>query len=413
MAAKSLWSREEAIILLDALLKTLDGKIERNAAVSSVSLELRDRARKNGVEIDDIFRNTNGISLQMRSMEYILTNGAHGLNKPVRIFQETVDLYRRDPEEFKKLLWEAKGMAAGKSIEDQFAAWLSGKVSPRQLSELYMSFPDIETFCLERKILKKKLFETTDISTIKAVADTVNSSKIFRFKHKKHIGKLSSAIKYYYDFVKEYAKSNVQLSPEAHTVTPEQTEPRPLKQQPDVSPTKEDKTTVYTVDFSTPNNLSFTKPDVVSYFGDKCEVYSWTQAYIQVVSFLLEDYPDVFKRLMNQNINGRGRIDFSNQQGARQMVAAKRITEDFFIETNLSATDIVSKIRHILDICNVDYENVEIRYVKKNTDSAVPAESQPMPSTPTSKSNISPLDEREKFIAWMRNAGIAATTIPS
>lgn len=413
MAAKSLWSRDEALILLDALIKTLDGKIERNAAVSAVSLELRDRARKNGVEIDDIFRNTNGISLQMRSMEYILTNGAHGLNKPVRIFQETVDLYRRDPEEFEKLLGEAKGMAAEKSIEDQFAAWLSGKVSPRQLSELYMSFPDIETFCLERKILKKKLFETTDISTIKAVADTVNSSKIFRFKHKKHIGKLSAAIKYYYDFVKEYAKSKEQHNPEAHTVTTEQTEPRPLKEQSDVLPTKEDKADVYTVDFSTPNNLSFTKPDMVSYFGEKRDVDSWTQVYIQLVTFLLEDYPDVFKRLMNQNVNGRGRSDFSNKQGARQMVAAKKITEDFFIETNLSATDIVSKIRRILDICNVDYENVVIRYIKKNTGSTVSPDPRPTPSVPTAKSDSSPSDEREKFVVWMKNAGIAAATVSS
>lgn len=177
MAVKVLWSLEEAAVLLDALLQTLDGKIDRNAAVADVSEKLRKRAIENGLDIDEIYRNKNGISLQMRSMEYILTDGLHGLNKPVKVFQEIVELYKSDWSKYNQLLKEVKGMSANISVEEQFAQWFSTKVSPRQLSELYMAFPDVETFCLERKILKKRLFETTDRATIKAVLDTVNSSK--------------------------------------------------------------------------------------------------------------------------------------------------------------------------------------------------------------------------------------------
>ena len=32
------------------------------------------------------------------------------------------------------------------------------------------------------------------------------------------------------------------------------------------------------------------------------------------------------------------------------------------VETNYSSTDIIRKIRFVLELCNVDFENVEIRY---------------------------------------------------
>ena len=96
------WSREEAIILLNALLMVLDNRMARRLAVSLVSNELRKRAVDSGLEIDAVFRNTNGINLQMNIMEYLLTDGRSGLKKtsyPV-VFDEVVDLYKTNPQEF-------------------------------------------------------------------------------------------------------------------------------------------------------------------------------------------------------------------------------------------------------------------------------------------------------------------------
>ena len=96
------WSKEEAIILLNALLLVLDGKMPRKLAVALVSNELRKRAIDSGYKIDDVFRNTNGISLQMSTMEYLLTEGKHGLKKSSypRLFEDTVNLYKTNPQEF-------------------------------------------------------------------------------------------------------------------------------------------------------------------------------------------------------------------------------------------------------------------------------------------------------------------------
>lgn len=414
MAVKVLWTREEAAILLDALIQSLDGAIDRNTAISNVSSTLRKRAKENGVDIDDVFRNVNGITLQMSVMEHIYTEGKHGLKKPTmpKLFQDIVDLYKNNRAEYDELLKEAKGMSTNLSVEEQFAQWFSTKVSPRQLSELYMAFPDVETFCLERKILKKRLFETTDRATIKAVLDTVNSSKLFRFKYKKNINKICSAVKYYYDFIKELpaaepavpskSKPETIVVPKPSVDNQQATNEQPATQATDLS-----------VDFTAPCDLSYTRPTSVTYFDETVSVDNWTQAYVQAIKFLLEDYPGTFSGLLNKSINGHGRIDFTDGNGLKHMYAAKMIGENLYLETNHSATDIVSRIRKILDICNVDYENLAIRYTKKETKLSAPEEQRKPKSEVKATKSSDESAERVKFIEWMNNSGVATATILS
>ena len=60
MALRIPWDIEEAVLMLDMLLKSLDGKLTRKEAIRQVSEKLRRRAVNRGIEIDDIFRNENG-----------------------------------------------------------------------------------------------------------------------------------------------------------------------------------------------------------------------------------------------------------------------------------------------------------------------------------------------------------------
>ena len=79
MALRILWEQDEALILLDALLRVLNEGYPRNQAIEEVSTTLRRRAIAKGIEIDDIFRNTNGIDMQFNSMMYVLTDSEKGL----------------------------------------------------------------------------------------------------------------------------------------------------------------------------------------------------------------------------------------------------------------------------------------------------------------------------------------------
>ena len=69
MFERKLWDKYEAAILLDAVLK-IDADVERkNDAVARVSKQLRSMAKHRGLDIDDTYRNTNGISMQMEAMK--------------------------------------------------------------------------------------------------------------------------------------------------------------------------------------------------------------------------------------------------------------------------------------------------------------------------------------------------------
>ena len=127
MAQRIPWDMSEAVILLDALIAAREGKISRKDAIESVSSELRIRAKRRGVEVDDIFRNINGITLQMSTMEYVLTNGEKGMKKsPMpKLFQDVVAMYWNDRATYEKKLRAARNVTDTKSIQDQYFAWLT------------------------------------------------------------------------------------------------------------------------------------------------------------------------------------------------------------------------------------------------------------------------------------------------
>lgn len=267
-------------------------------------------------------------------------------------------------------------MSDPKSIQLKFIEWLSSKVSAAKLSELYIVCNDIESFCLERKILSDKLFETTDPKEIKRVISTIE----LRFSYKSNFNKMSSALRYYYNFLKEYSEStqhkktndylqkNVILSTE-HVAESQQ------KLTGEIQPKDNN-----TIDFNIKQDLTFTKPISFSYFGEEETVNNWTKLYTGVVAYLLDDYPHVLKKYLNQNIRGRGRYDFSDEDNMRLMAAPKKVADNFYLETNLSATDIISKIKQLLNICNVDYENLLIRFIYAKHKNEI--------KVPTSKTNV-------------------------
>lgn len=87
------------------------------------------------------------------------------------------------------------------SYENSFSVWLAKQVSPAQLSAIYSVFTDINSFCLNRKILKKPLFETDDLVTLASVREAVERSKIFAFNHRKQKGIMIAAIQHYCRFI--------------------------------------------------------------------------------------------------------------------------------------------------------------------------------------------------------------------
>ena len=204
MALRIPWDIEEVVLMLDMLLKSIDGKLTRKEAIHQVSEKLRRRAVNRGIEIDEIFRNENGITFQMSALEVAYTGIKTKLKQPSKLFVETVNLYRNHREFYEKILKEAENVVEPKSVQDEFYSYLTKQKPTFQLSDAYLMFSDIESFCLERKILQNKLFETNDLDTIKRVVQTVDSNRVFRFTYKRNLKKMSIVIHAYYAFLKSY-----------------------------------------------------------------------------------------------------------------------------------------------------------------------------------------------------------------
>lgn len=403
MALRILWEQDEALILLDALLRIVNEGYPRKQAVAEVSETLRKRAIDKGIKIDDIFRNINGIDMQLNCMIYVLTDGEKGLKCSSKVFRQAVDLYKNNRTEYEILLREAKSLGEQETtFEKSYVEWLSNKVSPQKLSHFYLLYPEIETFCLKRGILRKQLFKVIDLDVIKKVVRTVEENKLFQISHKRKVRVMSEAIRYYYQFAREYSKSAVKeqipleeevtvteniepeitkipetsehLSVSEVTQLPEITKPFPKKEETPSETVKPQIPTadntesmiVAKVDFNQKTDYTFTKPISFDYFGEKHSVDTWSKLYVEVLKCLYEDYPQVIERLKNKSIISEGnRIDFCDRTSISILRRPMEIFNNVFVEINLNVGDIVRRIKKLLDLCYVDDENLVIEYHKR------------------------------------------------
>ena len=454
------WDKYEAVILLEGLLASMKGELTRSDAIKSVSRDLRAMALHRGIEVDEVYRNINGISFQMKSMESAYL-GRTVFKPATKLFADVAGLYHESYDEYQKLLKEARAMISNrKTVEDDFMRYLAERVSPAHLSEFCRCYSEIETFCLKINVLQHPLFETTDFETIKKVQCTLEQNKLFRITRRRRINKIVVAGQHYYNYVKEglYARitdgKNVEdlsandhemsnqsppdvemaeaKSPTTASTKTEQDE-RLLQKHPavynqiynalkaspesqrvtireiceainhiarpaiveeildnvswasnigdsyifsentpaiesDISNTESSHSqdTTFELDFHADFDLAYTKPERFSYFGErKVCGDSWTALYVAVMASVMEDYPHTFKPGMSF-VQKSGRIELASDDNYSFMIAPKPIPGTaYMLETNLSANDIAAKIRYVLDLCSVDYENIVITYRKR------------------------------------------------
>ena len=118
MAVRIEWDKYEVALLIDACEKALNKQQAKPQIVAWLSSALRKRAQNNGISIDDIFRNENGISLQMTKMDYLLSDGKRGLPGASKLYSEIAQLHKNNPTEFAELLNEAKKQVDESNIKN-------------------------------------------------------------------------------------------------------------------------------------------------------------------------------------------------------------------------------------------------------------------------------------------------------
>lgn len=488
MAIQQPWSIHEAVILLDEYLNVVSGKKARKQAIADVSTKLRTMATNQGLTIDEIFRNNNGITFQMSSIESAY-RGYTVMKPATKLFSETVSLYKTDQAKYSDILKEAKAMCAARQVnEERYAAWLSSKVNPDTLSELYYQYTDIDKYMQRNKVISTPLLTITDVSIIKKVQRTIEQSKSFRISRKSKLYMCDLAVRYYLQFLESETISSAQESYEAVEIiaetkkssieneNPKNLSNLPISSGPEntasnrvklsaverilhealrqecenntygttiaflqskvrhlnqsqiksilmsadwaefnfgtwhyVAPISEQANATevvppsqlpqkMSIDFANLPELPFTTPLSVSYFGDETtNISTWSQAYLVVVAALYEDYSHILRSGMSFTVNGDGRVDLGTKQISESMRNPKRLPlndVELYLETNVSANSIAAKIKILLDLCCVDYENVIIDYVVNKKAATVAPE-------PIHQSNS--VSVEKKFHVWLRD----------
>lgn len=270
---KTKWNIEESTILLDNYLKYLDGNINRKDAIQITSNELRKLALNKGIPIDNTFRNENGITFQMHSMESAYQG--HTIFKPAsNLFIETVNLYNNNRAQFINILESTREKIQkfnGNSSES-FYTWLQDKVGSARTSEFNKMYNIVNDFCMKKNLIDKSFLDIRDLYELKKIKDTIEQNRIFKFQNRLNMKKIRLAMDYYTTFVKE---KNENIDPKFECPsTDEKTEIKNNNNSYDK---------VYQLDFNDLDGLSLTIPVEVLYFNQRIEVEDcWDKVYINL-----------------------------------------------------------------------------------------------------------------------------------
>lgn len=453
MALRILWDQYETALLIDTWIAIEHEDIPRREGISNLSKTLRERAVGKGIVIDETFRNENGISMQLNNIERLMRHMPDAERHNTKIFIDMVRMYFTDRCQFNTILKKAKGdRSYMMDNQEQFAHWLSGNVSSNRLSDCYMAITEVEEFAKKKRIIAGTIYDVSDPSVTVKILNAINSDRIFRFTHKKQIRNIVEAAQLYHRYTKEnQAKrsSTEELEVEekqevqSTIVKPFVAEREPeaaLPVQETISTRNSDDVPGHSVekpidlesmgnlnegfddgilvDFERDIDLAFTKPVSFSYFGDVVSVTSWRKLYVKVCKILFEDYPHVFEELRASSASGDRQYLIYDEEISKRLTTPVAIANGYYVETNRSASDLVRKIKSLLDSCNVDYENLKIHYrksekqdvdvsteyvVKEETDKTAEIYSDPI-KTETAKG-------RSAFSDWLKEQSSNSATI--
>ncbi len=106
------WNKYETALLIDGYNIVVNG----HASKKEVAMNISNRLRFSGLKNNETYRNVNGIILQLGAIEFLMTDGAHGISHVSNLFREIIKLYKEDNTAFANLLKEANRRYPNKSF---------------------------------------------------------------------------------------------------------------------------------------------------------------------------------------------------------------------------------------------------------------------------------------------------------
>ena len=256
--------------------------------------------------------------------------------------------------------------------QERFYKWLSEKVSPAQLSELYMAASDLTEYGKSKRLFQVDFFELEDVPSIIRLRKRLEGDRIYKFTHFGKSHKMLAFLRYYIDFLNGQKSEDLvrqEVSPDSAVSVPEEKtdDPKAYREDSSLTPGEPEISQPLTaqlqVDFDQDSSYLFTKPISYTYKGTSYPAKSWNGIYVEICGLLFADHREAFMRIMNGDIPGYNSLAFADEAHKSGMHAARCFAPGYYLETKLSATDIVRRIRGLYRLFDLG-GNLRISYTK-------------------------------------------------
>lgn len=228
MAERIMWDKYEAAILLEAVLKINANVESKNEAIERVSKQLRFMAQNRGLSIDDTYRNTNGISMQMAAMKATAFELESKMRSHSKVFCEIVALYRTNKSEYDDILNQAynwidcnkeeshmvqENIETVPSNRDAFSSWLQvNQIKKPVPSLIMMAIDEVSEYAMKHHVSKVAVWEISDENKFNSFRIKMQSMRLFRLSNKNAATIFDMCWKHYIAFLKDRKRENINQS---------------------------------------------------------------------------------------------------------------------------------------------------------------------------------------------------------
>ena len=186
------WDKYEVALLIEAFLAIENGA-DRIFVLQELSLQLRKMAIMGGFDIDDKFRNLNGMQWQLGIIKLAFSGSSLKNRKPPKLFIEVVSIYKDNREQYLQLLKEARGMIgqgakemAADENKQSFIKWFQVFDGKKCAVEFFLeNFEKVSAYANKYAISKSAFWEIKNVKYFNSIRTKLSGSRIFKFTHPK------------------------------------------------------------------------------------------------------------------------------------------------------------------------------------------------------------------------------------
>lgn len=213
------WNEYETALLIDTFWRIERNPNKKAELIATLSNDLRRMAINEGMEIDEKFRNINGINMQLSPVAHGFFPERSALTSSV-MFDKMVALYINDKASFNSILDGAKKKVDGEPVMvdvstqiPSFKDWLGGNKTKKVSYEMIMeTLRDADNYLIDHKMSKESIFAMSDAFRVYGLLSKLTSMRFFRLLHTKTARMLDVSApiyKKYLLYVADYKKNAI------------------------------------------------------------------------------------------------------------------------------------------------------------------------------------------------------------